>query len=337
MYWKKHISFLLFLLSCFSLAHKAIGQSNTTYSYIYIQSDKELPFYVKFENEMQPRYGKNYCIISELDSGIADIQIVFQQNSYPPQKFAIQVPENGFRGFLLSKKGDAFSLYDLEQQFYLPAGNKASDDRMPSLGKSMAAPVSPVTKKEEPIKEKQNAPAQIKEAEEKPSKKEIAQTQQVKETPLAPQTPVAPKPSVVPPSPPATPKKQEPQFLDNLSLENNRTVNAGSTIAKPRNRMSVTNSDCPDALSEEAFADMEQRTNEKFGEDRLKYLLSKMDKCYTTAQARTLARTLSSDAERYTFLKRIYPRVSDQSVFPMLEREFTEPEWKANFSELFKH
>lgn len=65
------------------------------FSYVYIQGDKQTPFYVKFEDEMMPRYGKNYCIISQLAPGPVKVQILFQQNIYPAQTFTIQVPENG--------------------------------------------------------------------------------------------------------------------------------------------------------------------------------------------------------------------------------------------------
>ncbi len=53
---------------------------------------------------MLPRYGKNYCIISELATGTIHIEILFQQRVLPPQKFTLQVPENGYRGFLLNKQ-----------------------------------------------------------------------------------------------------------------------------------------------------------------------------------------------------------------------------------------
>src|ERR1044071_6263025 len=98
------------------------------FSYVYIQGDKETPFYVKYEDEMLPRFGKNYYIISELAPGPINIQVLFQQNVYAAQKFTINVPENGFRGFLLTKKAGEFSLYDIHRQFYIPEGNKAADD-----------------------------------------------------------------------------------------------------------------------------------------------------------------------------------------------------------------
>lgn len=94
------------------------------FSFIYFQGDKETPFYVKLEGQMMPRYGKNYCILSELSPGPKHIEILFQQRTLPPQKFTINVPENGYRGFLLSKQGEAYVLYDLQQKKYLGPGDE---------------------------------------------------------------------------------------------------------------------------------------------------------------------------------------------------------------------
>jgi hypothetical protein len=90
------------------------------FSYVYIQGDKETPFYVKLEGVMMPRYGKNYCILSELSPGTKHIEILFQQHAFRPQKFTIEVPENGYRGLMMERKDTSFVLYDLLQKKYLP-------------------------------------------------------------------------------------------------------------------------------------------------------------------------------------------------------------------------
>jgi hypothetical protein len=104
----KHIILLAATVVFFA---NAIAQP---FSYIYIQGDKEMPFYVKLEGKMMPRYGKNYCILSELSPGPIHIEILFQQHADSPQKFTINVPENGYRGFLLNKQNNKYLLYDLQ-------------------------------------------------------------------------------------------------------------------------------------------------------------------------------------------------------------------------------
>ena len=99
----------------------AVAATAQQFSYIYIQGDKQTPFYVKREGKMQPRYAKNYSIISELTAGPAHLEILFQQRMFPLRKFTLIVPEHCFRGFLLNKVAtDSFSLYDLQAKRYLP-------------------------------------------------------------------------------------------------------------------------------------------------------------------------------------------------------------------------
>ncbi|RYD56087.1 MAG: DUF4476 domain-containing protein [Sphingobacteriales bacterium] len=347
------------LLCCLLFIESVVAQTKESFSYIYIQSDIDVPFYVKYEDDMLPRYGKNYSIISELAPGTANLQILFQQHTLPPVKFTVLVPEDGFRGFLLTKKGDAFSLYDIHQKIYLQAGNSASDDQLPTFNKSQRIPepaktfVQPEAPKPAPIvtPPPTEQPKPVKQAQVKEKAAEKPKTETVKSTPTPPPTPVpTPKgdPPVtkpvgsapgVPVTPPAnntgnSAPAKDPRFLDNIALENERT--AGSTISKPRNRIIVVNSDCPEPIAESEFIELEQKIAERFGDDRLRYVLGRMDNCYSTDQMRTLARAMSSDAERYTLLKKAYSRVTDQSVFHLLEREFTEPEWKEYFRALLK-
>jgi hypothetical protein len=89
------------------------------FSYVYIQGDKNTPFYVKLEGQMMPRYGKNYCILSELSPGLIHIEILFQQHAFHPKKFTIRVPENGYRGLMLCKQDTTFVFYDLLAKKYL--------------------------------------------------------------------------------------------------------------------------------------------------------------------------------------------------------------------------
>ena len=96
------------------------------FSYIYIQGDKTTPFYVKTEGKMQPRYGKNHCIISSLTAGKTNIEILFQQNAFPAEQFTIDVPENGYKGYMLDKKENGFALYDLKTKTYLKPNTPAT-------------------------------------------------------------------------------------------------------------------------------------------------------------------------------------------------------------------
>jgi hypothetical protein len=59
-----------------------------------------------------------------------------------------------------------------------------------------------------------------------------------------------------------------------------------------------------------------------------------LDKCYETWQARTLAAKFSGDAARYELLRKIYPRITDQASFPLLDDLLTTDIWKTEFNRL---
>lgn len=79
-------------------------------SYLYIQSDKSTPIYVKVNGVMQQRYSKYYCIAANLKPGKTTIEILFQQNIFSPQTFIVNIPENGKVGYMLTRNGDIFAL-----------------------------------------------------------------------------------------------------------------------------------------------------------------------------------------------------------------------------------
>jgi hypothetical protein len=58
---KNILSTILILLSAV-----LVRAEDDKFSYLYIQGDKQTPFYVKLEDAMQPRFGKNYCIIPKM-------------------------------------------------------------------------------------------------------------------------------------------------------------------------------------------------------------------------------------------------------------------------------
>jgi hypothetical protein len=311
---------LILLLVLFSTI---TSHATETLSYLYIQGDKQTPFYVKLEDEMQPRYGKNYSIIPQLAPGPIHIEILFQQNAFPPHKFTILIPDGGSRGFLLVKKDDSFALYDLQQGFYLAAGNSEEDDHLPTVSTAIADPV--VT---QPV-EQQVIPANTEKDTAKLVKTEKEKTKLWK-----------PKAKVV-----TTPKPVKtdgsPTFIPDIELTkpagtasttgDSASISTISGIAIPI----IVNSDCPSAMSSAEFSKIfSPMAAYSTDEERLEFMQGKMDVCYESWQARALAQMLSGDAARYTLLKKMYPRVADQGAFPLLDDLFTSDIWKAEFARL---
>lgn len=198
------------LLAILILATKVYAGN---FSYIYIQGDKKIPFYVKLEDEMLPRYSKNYCIIPQLAPGPVKLQILFQQNQYPAQAFTIQVPENGHRGFLLTMKDNAFALYDIEQKFYLLPG-ALGEDHLPEMI------TTPLMQKNVSINTNQDIEKPIKNS----AKNKTATTQ----------------------------SNNEPQFIDNIELANNHGVNEQQPVPPPVSKP-VTTAPPPPAIEQPIY------------------------------------------------------------------------------------
>lgn len=352
----KHIIVVFLLLFGGLTSYPALSQQ---FSYVYIQGDKQTPFYVKLEGQMQPRYGKNYSIISQLAPGTINIEVLFQQNIYPPQHFAIKVPENGSRAFLLNKKGNSFSLYDLQQQFYIGAGNNADDDHIPTYnpGDNYVATNSQPTANAQPTTNNNYGNTYNNNTNNNQTNTNAASANDRYGDPPAQRN---------------QPQTNEPQFIDNVELNNDRTIqnntpaevqdnnitdnNAGNytnTTSANENDNSYTNtglngetdtrrnnparsnytvnSNCPQSMPDNSFQDLYGRMNGKSEGARLKFLLGRLDNCYNTSQIRMLTKGLSNDPERYAFLKQAYPRVTDQGNFASLENLLTTREWKDYF------
>lgn len=311
----------IFLLIICLLAMLQAGASG--FSYVFIQGDKATPFYVKFEDQMLPRYGKNYSIISQLVPGPINIQILFQQNTYPPQKFTVVVPENGFRGFLLMQKNGVFSLYDVHQQFYLQPGNKAEDDRI-------APHISSDTYVYKDAGTLENTPQASVAPKSRHQKAESVSPKFLPNIELNNERYVQP----APPQPVAAEKVEDKAVNIEPEIEPDTDEpgpEAATASANNSTNTYVANSDCPYAINEEEFEDLYNKVQSRSEKVKLKFLLTKVTECYSANQARLLTETLDNDPERYTFLKKVYPRVTDQHNFPQLENLLSTQEWKSYF------
>ena len=294
------------------------------WSFVYIQGDKKTPFYVKLEGQMLPRYGKNYHIIPRLESGPIKVQILFQQNAYPPQDYTILVPDFGYRGFLLVQKEGAYALYDIQQQFYLKPGE---EDRLPPEDAVGSEPETatvisePVT---EPDFESATEPVSDISADETGITVEPQETKAV-----------------------VASNSSEPAFIANLVL--NKTGNSeDSAVAEKAldvtedvllesGKPGIPNSDCPEPMTDKTFRSVLNYLPDMKQNDKLivYFLKQSSVSCFSTRQVYQLALRLKSESVRFTFLKNVYSRVTDQQNFSMLETHlFQSKEWRAYFQSI---
>jgi len=364
-------TFFKLLLPIFLTGHLLFAGD---YSYIFIQGDKQTPFYVKLEGQMMPRLGKNYCILPNLDEGAIHLEILFQQNVYPPQKFTVKVPAASGRGLILQQINDQqFALYDLQTKHHLVAGNKEEDDQLDATvteddqknlawGNTTAEDIKPVTDKEPELPEFNSK----KQAKKKRSKEETsgdgrfisdielnrdavpafdAKAAAMEKTGTA----VIAGENV--PDEDAKPVKKKKKAKEPVITEEDESLYEGSTVFTDEaaalkkgeqateevgNREGVSNSDCPAAMSNDAFEDFAIRLMEKSDDDaQLKYLRKTNTKnCYTTEQVRILAKNMETQSARFETVKLLYPRVVDQSNYSVLENLFNTSYLKSKFKEI---
>lgn len=346
------MKYLLSLLAGMLLLAEVSFANN--YAYIYIEGDKQTPFYVKMEGQMVPRLGKNYCIISNLDAGVTNIEVLFQQNKYPAQKFAVKVPAGGNRGFLLQKVNDRqFALYDIQQGTHLLAGNKPEDDQLLSAAaiSSLAASKETAT----PGTSEESIPEFV--AERKPKKTKVEKEPKVAVEPV---------------------KKEESRFIEDIELNNGAGTKASSEIPayKPRpiakkktkkqneertlaastnndddipeppkkeevavketEPSSTAANDCKDNITTEDFEDFAMKILDKTEDDeKIKVLKKgKGKKCFTTEQVRIIANNLETQSGRYDVVNLLYAQTSDKENYSKLESLFKTNYLKGKFKEI---
>ncbi|MBC9934075.1 DUF4476 domain-containing protein [Chitinophaga qingshengii] len=109
---------VLYLLACLFCCGRSWAQSQQ--HYVYIQSEKGQPFYVKVNGQVLSSTERGYIILPRLENGTVPISVGFAQSEGPAQeqKFYVRISKND-QGFLL-KKG---SLYNLQTFREIKADN----------------------------------------------------------------------------------------------------------------------------------------------------------------------------------------------------------------------
>lgn len=325
------------------------------YATIYIEGDGVTPFYVKVEGVMQERLAKDYFIIPNLDAGYTNIEILFQQNIYPPQKFLIAIPNSGTRGFALKKINERkFSLYDLQQKRLIAADNKKVDDWVLEDANGFAnqqaeqqVPRNTATSK--PIEELpkfepgrvKKAPKEVKkttvaveEAEQQPvfisgielnkNEQTAGRNQQKEKAQVATKRRVSGN------------TKEDIKELPYFKLDENGNLIQPEKSNKVRTDLpAIPNTDCPDAMSNDKFEMLAiQFLDQQDDDSKLKFLRSKKNHCFSTEQVRILGKNMDTQSGRFEAVKSMYIQTSDQENFGKLEELFNTDFLKSKFREL---
>jgi hypothetical protein len=253
------------------------------------------------------------------------------------------VPENGKRAFLLNKNAEGFSLYDIEQNFSLKPNNDITDDHLPTVIKNVDivtnVPIIEAIPEDDTSKEKWT----IKKSAENVKKSinnvftKIVGNEKKDIEPI--DSPLVTKPD-----------SAQSNFIENITFNNEQSNTSKDTTSNTNKSdlslngttntvVGITNSDCKGIISNVSYQKLlSSITGKKTEDERLGLILaSARQNCFNTLQASELVRTLDSDVAKYSALKSIYPKTSNQSDFGNLEALLNSDEWKEYFRNLVTH
>src|SRR6187549_1432896 len=109
----QYLKRFLFILALLAGSFR-IGAQDPGY-FIYLQSERSQPFYVRYDGKLLSSSDKGYLIISKLHAGTASLRIGFANNSIPEQQFLVRLSGSNDQGYLIKKDGDnGFALYNLQ-------------------------------------------------------------------------------------------------------------------------------------------------------------------------------------------------------------------------------
>lgn len=116
---------LLYLFCCLLVSSGLAAQDASSY-FVYIQHEKQLPFYVKLEGKMLSSSVKGYVILPKLPQGKVPVTIGFPKSEAPEQSYTLRLTGQRDYGFLLKNTGDNdYALYDLQTFATLKSGGAA--------------------------------------------------------------------------------------------------------------------------------------------------------------------------------------------------------------------
>ncbi len=104
----------------------SIGFSSLTFSqlnhYIYLQTDNQQPFYIKYNNRIYSSSASGYLILSKLKEGAVELSVGFPKSNQPEQKFQCML-DNADKGYLIKNFAEkGWGLYDLQSSAIVYAG-----------------------------------------------------------------------------------------------------------------------------------------------------------------------------------------------------------------------
>lgn len=211
------IKLKLLYLACGLLTCTGLAAQDASY-FVYIQHEKQQPFYVKLEGKLHSSSVKGYVILPRLEAGKVPVTIGFPKGEGGEQQFTIRLAGNRDYGYLLKNTGDKdWALYDLQTFASLKSAGAggAEPAEKPSEGEAVA--ITRISSDSATPEQKElinNVQADVEAALAKKAEAAPAEEKPVVEAPKA-EMPVDTTPVVAKTEPGSVPKKKN-SFAESL-------------------------------------------------------------------------------------------------------------------------
>lgn len=305
----KKINLLLPLIFLFTWQVKA--QSS-----LYFQGDKSVGIYVKVEGQMMERLSNNFVIVTGLEPGVANFEVLFEQNKYPAQKYKIHIPENGIRGFLITKVDNKnFSLFDIQTHGTIPNKNKEDEAYLAMSPKEKMFFARNITNKEKGTElEKLTEPI----------------SNSSKNSPFLEDIDLNKEQSK------KKKKEKDETFINEKQIF--KTNDNGIVKSDEETTQKTMQESSDNALNEENFTSFANTfASQDNDETRLKYFKkNSKNKKFNTAQLLLLAEKIKGQSTRFEFLKIAKDKVVDPENYANLQSVFSSEFIKNKFLEWLK-
>jgi hypothetical protein len=108
-FFKRSIFTLFFL----GMAFRMVAQDQQYF--VYIQSERSQPFYVRYDGKLIPSSDRGYVILSKMPAGTASLRIGFAKSDAPERQYLVRVTGPADQGYLLKQDGDrGYALFNLQ-------------------------------------------------------------------------------------------------------------------------------------------------------------------------------------------------------------------------------
>lgn len=321
---------LLPLLMLLSTGWYSVAQSA-----LYFQGDKETGIYVKVEGKMMERLSRNFVIVPGLEAGVAHFEVLFEQNAYPAQHYRIQIPQDGIRGFILTKVDDRnFALFDIQSNGYI-ANNNEKDEAFLNFTPKEEPVFATGKKKEEGVRIEEPERGELTYQDNQAEEQEEKTNRFMEDIDLNDGRPSSRQKK----------KKREERTIlveDKLFKTNDSgNVKDGNPILKEeeeKEEADIYGSHCNGAMNSAQFESYAQSFNSS-GDDeaKLKYFKKTyQQKCLNTEQIGFIASLLDGQSARYELVQLAYPETVDPGNYSILEKLFATDFLKRKFRDLIK-